>query len=53
MLANHLQRIAILVPEDRLAKLRKVEFCVEHSTSPKGPRPTSIATTSIPLSVRS
>ena len=30
MLANHLQRIAILVPEDRLARLRKVEFWIEH-----------------------
>jgi dipeptidyl-peptidase-4 len=30
MLANHLQRIAILVPEDRLAKMRKLEFWIEH-----------------------
>jgi dipeptidyl-peptidase-4 len=30
MLANHLQRIVILVPEDRLAQMRKVEFWVEH-----------------------
>jgi dipeptidyl-peptidase-4 len=34
MLANHLQRIAILVPEDRLARLRKVELWIEreHAT---------------------
>ncbi len=31
MLANHLQRIAILVPEAQLAKLRTVEFWIEHS----------------------
>ncbi len=31
MLANHLQRIAILVPEEPLAKLRKVEFWIEHA----------------------
>ena len=30
MLANHLQRIAILMPEDRLAKMRKVEIWIEH-----------------------
>lgn len=30
MLANHLQRIAILVPEDSLAKLRKCEIWIEH-----------------------
>ncbi len=30
MLANHLQRISILVPEDRLAKLRIVEIWIEH-----------------------
>jgi dipeptidyl-peptidase-4 len=30
MLANHLQRIAILVPEDRLKKLRKVGIWIEH-----------------------
>jgi len=30
MLANHLQRIAILVPEDRLAKMRKLEIWIEH-----------------------
>ena len=28
MLANHLQRISILVPEDRLEKLKQVEFWV-------------------------
>lgn len=31
MLANHLQRISILVPEAHLAKLKKVEFWVEHA----------------------
>ena len=31
MLANHLQRIAILVPAEQLAKMRKLEFWVEHS----------------------
>jgi len=31
MLANHLQRISILVPEDRLEKLKQVEFWVEHA----------------------
>lgn len=31
MLANHLQRIAILVPEDRLEKLRQCEFWIEHA----------------------
>ena len=31
MLANHLQRISILVPQDRLAQLQKVEFWVEHA----------------------
>ncbi len=30
MLANHLQRIAILLPEDRLAKMRKLEIWIEH-----------------------
>jgi hypothetical protein len=30
MLANHLQRIAILVPEDRLAKMRTLEIWIEH-----------------------
>ena len=30
MLANHLQRIAILVPEDRLSKMRKLEIWIEH-----------------------
>lgn len=30
MLANHLQRIAILVPEDRLEKMRKLEIWIEH-----------------------
>ena len=30
MLASHLQRIAILVPEDRLAKMRKLEIWIEH-----------------------
>ncbi len=29
MLGNHLQRIAILVPEEQLAKLRTVEFWIE------------------------
>ncbi len=32
MLANHLQRIVILVPADRLEKLRKVQFWIEHDT---------------------
>lgn len=31
MLGNHLQRIALLMPEDRLAKLRQVEIWVEHA----------------------
>ena len=31
MLANHLQRIKILVPKDRLEKLQKVEFWIEHA----------------------
>lgn len=31
MLANHLQRIAILVPEEPLAKLRTVEIWIEHA----------------------
>jgi hypothetical protein len=30
MLANHLQRIAILMPEDRLEKMRKLEIWIEH-----------------------
>ena len=30
MLANHLQRIAILLPEDRLEKMRKVGIWIEH-----------------------
>jgi len=30
MLANHLQRIAILMPEDRLEKIRKVGIWIEH-----------------------
>ncbi len=30
MLANHLQRIVILLPEDRLAKMRKLEIWIEH-----------------------
>jgi len=30
MLANHLQRITILLPEDRLAKMKKVEIWIEH-----------------------
>lgn len=30
MLANHLQRIAILVPAKRLAKLREMEIWIEH-----------------------
>jgi len=30
MLANHLQRIAILVPEDRLVKMRTLEIWIEH-----------------------
>jgi len=29
MLANHLQRIAILLPEDRLAKMRQLEIWIE------------------------
>lgn len=31
MLANHLQRISILVPKDQLERLRAVEFWVEHA----------------------
>ena len=31
MLANHLQRISILVPKDQLEKLQAVEFWVEHA----------------------
>lgn len=31
MLANHLQRIAIVVPEDRLAALRRMEIWIEHA----------------------
>ena len=30
MLANHLQRIAILVPEEQLRKMRKLEIWIEH-----------------------
>jgi len=30
MLANHLQRIAILMPEEQLAKMRKLEIWIEH-----------------------
>jgi len=30
MLANHLQRIAILMPEDRLEKMQKLEIWIEH-----------------------
>jgi hypothetical protein len=30
MLANHLQRIAILLPADRLAEMQKVEIWIEH-----------------------
>lgn len=30
MLANHLQRIAILLPEEQLAKMRKLEVWIEH-----------------------
>ena len=30
MLASHLQRIAILMPEDRLAKMRKLDIWIEH-----------------------
>jgi len=30
MLANHLQRIAILLPEDRLKKMRELEIWIEH-----------------------
>ena len=30
MLANHLQRIAILMPEDRLEEMRKLEIWIEH-----------------------
>jgi len=31
MLANHLQRIAILVPAEQLTKLRTIEFWIEHA----------------------
>jgi len=31
MLANHLQRIAILLPEDRLEKMRKLEIWIEYA----------------------
>jgi dipeptidyl-peptidase-4 len=31
MLANHLQRIAILVPQEQLTKLRTIEFWIEHA----------------------
>jgi len=31
MLANHLQRIAILVPDEQLAKLRKLELWIEYN----------------------
>jgi len=31
MLANHLQRISILVPEKQLARLKQIEFWVEHA----------------------
>jgi hypothetical protein len=31
ILANHLQRIAILVPREQLAKLRTIEFWIEHA----------------------
>jgi dipeptidyl-peptidase-4 len=31
MLDNHLERIAILLPEEQLAKLRKMEIFIEHS----------------------
>ncbi|NIS50124.1 MAG: hypothetical protein GWN67_03085 [Phycisphaerae bacterium] len=30
MLANHLQRIVILLPEEQLAKMRKLEIWIEH-----------------------
>jgi hypothetical protein len=30
MLANHLQRIALLMPEDRLEEMRKLEIWIEH-----------------------
>jgi hypothetical protein len=30
MLANHLQRITILLPEEQLAKMRKLEIWIEH-----------------------
>jgi dipeptidyl-peptidase-4 len=30
MLANHLQRIAILLPEEQLAKMRRLEIWIEH-----------------------
>ncbi len=36
MLANHLQRIAILVPEEQLAKMRKLEIWIEYHHSTLG-----------------
>ena len=33
MLANHLQRIAILLPEDRLAEMRTLEIWIEHDST--------------------
>lgn len=30
MLANHLQRVAILLPEEQLARMRKLEIWIEH-----------------------
>jgi len=33
MLANHLQRIAILMPKDRLEEMRKLEIWIEHDSS--------------------
>lgn len=37
MLANHLQRIAILLPEEQLAKMRKLEIWIEHHHPTLGP----------------
>ena len=37
MLANHLQRIAILVPDGQLAKMRKLEIWIEHHHPTLGP----------------
>jgi hypothetical protein len=37
MLASHLQRIAILLPEDRLAEIQKVEIWIEHRHPELGP----------------